>query len=35
MIGVQMKTVQNKTLDDMWVCDYCGTEEVDEKRGSI
>lgn len=26
-----MKTVRNKTLDDMWVCDYCGSEEVDEK----
>ena len=31
MIGVQMKTVQSKDMDDMWVCDYCGTEEVDEK----
>jgi len=20
-----------KDMDDMWVCDYCGTEEVDEK----
>lgn len=22
---------KNRTMDDMWVCDYCGTEEVDEK----
>ena len=22
---------KNKTMDDMWVCDYCGTEEVDEQ----
>jgi hypothetical protein len=20
-----------KDMDDMWVCDYCGSEEVDEK----
>lgn len=20
-----------KDMDDMWVCDYCGTEEVDEQ----
>ena len=31
MIGVQMKTVQSKDMDDMWVCDYCGSEEVDER----
>ena len=22
---------KNRTMDEMWVCDYCGTEEVDEK----
>lgn len=29
MIGVIMS--KNRTMDDMWVCDYCGTEEVDEQ----
>ena len=43
MIRVQMKIAQkggemvksdcfkNKDMDDMYVCDYCGSEEVDEK----
>jgi hypothetical protein len=22
---------EKNDMDDMWVCDYCGTEEVDEK----
>lgn len=22
---------EKNNMDDMWVCDYCGTEEVDEK----
>ena len=26
-----MSQVQNKTMDDMWVCDYCGSEEVEEQ----
>ena len=27
-----MKIVQkSKDMDDMWVCDYCGSEEVDER----
>ena len=27
-----MKIAQkSKDMDDMWVCDYCGTEEVDEQ----
>ena len=42
MIEVQMKTAQkgvkmvkseyfkNKDMDDMWVCDYCGSEEVSQ-----
>ena len=32
MIGVQMKIAQkSKDMDDMYVCDYCGSEDVDEK----
>ena len=31
MIGVQVNQVQKKDMDDMWVCDYCGSEDVDEK----
>ena len=23
-----MKTAQNKDMDDMWVCGYCGSEDV-------
>ena len=26
-----MSQAQSQTMDDMWVCDYCGTEEVDEQ----
>ena len=26
-----MNQVQKKDMDDMWVCDYCGSEDVDEK----
>ena len=25
------KRVSKIDMDDMWVCDYCGSEEVDEK----
>ena len=26
-----IEEAKGKDLDEMWVCDYCGTEEVDEK----
>ena len=30
-----MKTAQSKDMDDMWVCDYCGSEEVQTKAWII
>ena len=34
MIGVQVSQVQ-KDMDDMWVCDYCGSEEVQTRAWII
>ena len=28
---VKSEYFKNKDMDDMYVCDYCGSEEVDEK----